>query len=72
MFDYLIPAQLTAATVYSILGSVLFVVLLWLFEWLTPFSIKHEIVEEHNTALAIIIGACALSLGMIVSSAIGG
>ena len=64
--------QLVAATVYSVLGSVLFFVLFWLFERITPFSIKHELIEEHNTALAVVIGSFAIALGLIVSSAIAG
>ena len=72
MFDSLIIDHLVAAAVYSVLGAILFGVLFLLVELLTPFSIKHEIVEEHNTALAIIIGAFAIALGMIVSAAIAG
>lgn len=64
--------QLVAATVYSVLGSVLFFLLFWIFERITPFSIKHELIEEHNTALAVVIGGCAIALGLIVSSAIAG
>lgn len=64
--------QLAAAALYSVLGAILFTVLFVLFEKLTPFSVQHELIEEHNTALAIVIGACAIALGLIVSSAIAG
>ena len=72
MPEWMHPDQLVAAAVYSVLGTVLFGGLFWLFELLTPFSMKHELIEEHNTALAIVIGGCAVALGMIVSAAITG
>lgn len=64
--------QLAAAALYSVLGALLFTILFLLFEKLTPFSVKHELIEEHNTALAIVIGSCAVAFGLIVSSAISG
>lgn len=72
MPEWMHPNQLLAAAVYSVLGCVLFTALFWLFEWLTPFSMKHEIVEEHNTALGIVIAGCAIAFGMIVAAAISG
>lgn len=72
MPDWMHPEQLLAASVYSILGTILFAALFWLFEFITPFSMKHELIEEHNTALAIVIGGCAVALGLIVSAAIAG
>ena len=72
MPEWLHLEMIAGAAVYSLLGTVLFAVLFLVFEWMTPFSIKHELIEEHNTALAIVIGACALALGLIVATAIGG
>jgi uncharacterized membrane protein YjfL (UPF0719 family) len=37
-----------------------------------PFSVKKEIEEDHNTALAIIIGALIIGIALIISSAIQG
>ena len=39
---------------------------------ITPFSIRKEIEEDQNTALAILIGSVILGLSMIIAAAIGG
>ncbi len=39
---------------------------------LTPFSIRHEIVEEHNQAMALIVGAIVLGVSLIIAAAILG
>ena len=36
----------------------------------SPFSVKKEIEEDHNTALAIIIGAIIIGVALIISAAI--
>jgi uncharacterized membrane protein YjfL (UPF0719 family) len=37
-----------------------------------PFSVKKEIEEDHNTSLAIIIGAVIIGVAMIIAAAIHG
>ncbi|MFO0570483.1 MAG: DUF350 domain-containing protein [Polyangiaceae bacterium] len=38
----------------------------------TPFSLRKEIEEDQNTALAIMIGSVILGLSIIIASAISG
>jgi uncharacterized membrane protein YjfL (UPF0719 family) len=38
----------------------------------SPFSVKKEIEEDQNTALAIMIGALILGISIIIASAING
>jgi uncharacterized membrane protein YjfL (UPF0719 family) len=64
--------QLLSAVVYTIFGSVAFAVAFKLLNWLTPNDFWHEILEEHNNALAIVIGAVSIGLSIIISSAIKG
>ena len=56
--------------VYSVIGILIFWVSFVLCDKLTPFSIRKEIEEDHNTALAVIIGAAIIGLAMIISAAI--
>lgn len=63
---------LVASIVYSVIGVTLFAASFLLITLLSPFSIRKEIEEDHNTALAIIIGAVILGLSLIISAAIGG
>ncbi len=58
--------------VYSIIGIFIFWLAFVACEKLTPFSIRKEIEEDHNTALAVIIGAGIIGLAIIISAAIRG
>jgi putative membrane protein len=64
------PGFLLNALVFSLLGIVLFVVAFLVFDKLTPFSLWKEIVEEHNTALAILLGAVSLGMCIIIAAAV--
>lgn len=63
-------ANLVAALVFSVLGIVLLLVSFLAADRLTPFSLWHELIEEHNTALAVVIAAVALGLSLIIAAAI--
>ena len=61
---------LLAATVYAVLGIVIFVAALIALDRTTPGTLWKEIIEEHNTALATLIGALAIGLSIIIAAAI--
>lgn len=61
-----------ATLAYAFLGIVIFVVGFRLWDWLTPTDIWKEIAEKHNIALAILSGAVAIGLAIIIGSAIHG
>ena len=62
--------NLFAAAVFAVLGIVLFIAAFFLFDRLTPGLLWKEVIEEHNTALAILIGGVAIGLSIIISAAI--
>jgi putative membrane protein len=64
------PGFLLNAMVYSLLGILLFVVSFALLDKLTPGSLWKEIIEEHNTALAILVGAMSIGMCIIIASAV--
>ncbi len=64
--------QLLDTLVYAVLGIVLFGIALWLIERLTPFSVRKEIEEQHNTALAIVVAAIVLGIALIFAASISG
>lgn len=66
----MLVTNVIAAAVFSVLGVVLFVVAFWLLDWLSPYSLWKEILDEHNTALAILIGLVALGLSIIIAAAV--
>lgn len=63
---------LVASAVYSLLGIVMFAVSFAVINFMTPFSLRKEIEEDQNTALAIMIGAVIIGLAIIIAAAVGG
>ena len=63
---------LVSALAFSALGLVLFAVAFLIIVKVTPFSLRKEIEEDQNTALAIIIASVIIGIALIVSSAIHG
>ncbi|MGD8242750.1 MAG: DUF350 domain-containing protein [Desulfobacterales bacterium] len=64
--------QFVLTLVYSAVGLAVFAAAFFIFERITPFSIRKEIEEDQNTALAIIFGAVLIGLAVIIAAAIAG
>jgi putative membrane protein len=62
--------NLGAAAVYALLGIVLFVLAFVAIERLTPGTLWRELIDEHNTALALVVGAMAIGVSIIIAAAI--
>ena len=58
------------ALLYSFLGIVIFVVAFFVMDNFTPYNLWKEIVEEKNTALAILIGAMSIGMCVIIAAAV--
>jgi uncharacterized membrane protein YjfL (UPF0719 family) len=63
---------IVSSLIFVGIGMVMFLVAFFLITKITPFSIRKEIEEDQNTALAIVIGAVILGLSHIISAAIHG
>lgn len=72
MNSYDLIGHLKAAVIFAGLGIAIFGLLWVLILKLTPFSIRKEIEEDHNTSVAIVIGAMFLSIAIILAAAIHG
>ena len=70
MVEALALKSVVAALVYSLLGIVVFGVAFKVADVLTPYHLWKELVEEKNVALAIVVGAMALSIAWIIAAAI--
>jgi putative membrane protein len=64
------PGYILNAVVYAALGILIFVAAFALIDRLTPYHLWNEIVHEHNTALAILIGAMSIGMCVIIAAAI--
>lgn len=58
------------ALFYSALGILIFVVAFAVVDRLTPYHLWKEIVEEKNTALAVLIGAMSIGMCIIIAAAV--
>ena len=70
--DWLRPDVVAGTILYAVIG----VVVLWLafiiIDWITPYKLWEQIVEEKNMALAVVVGSMFLALGLIIAAAIHG
>lgn len=58
------------ACVFALLGILIFIGAFALVDKLTPYHLWKEIVEDHNTALAILIGLMSLGMCIIIAAAV--
>lgn len=57
---------------YALLGVAVFWISFVIIDKLTPYDLWAEIVEKKNTALAIVVAAMCIAIGLIVSAAVHG
>ena len=57
---------------YTVFGLIIFGLAFWIMTKTVPFSIRKEIEEDQNTALAILMGSVILGLAIIIASTIHG
>lgn len=69
--DWLLHA-LVSSSVFSALGLAIFVAAYFVIQKLLPFSIRKEIEDDHNTALAIVMAAIILAIALIIAAAVHG
>lgn len=63
---------LVSALAFSLVGILLFAVAFLIIVKVSPFSLRKEIEEDQNTALAIIIGSVIIGISLIVAAAVHG
>ncbi len=69
--EELLPVAVTTI-IFVAIGLIVFALAFLIVVLVSPFSVKKEIEEDHNTSLAIIIGAVIIGIAMIIASAIQG
>jgi putative membrane protein len=68
--EWLKPAVFFGSILYAFIGVVVFWVSFVVIDKITPYHLWHEIVEKQNVALAIVVGAMALGVSVIVAAAV--
>ena len=57
---------------YTVFGVVIFAIAFWVMFKISPFSIRHELETDHNTAVAILMASVILGLAIIIAAALHG
>ena len=64
------PGVIIATILYSFIGVGMFWISFLIIDRLTPYDLWKELVEQRNTALAMVVGAMCLGIAIIVAAAI--
>jgi putative membrane protein len=60
------------ALVFSVVGLIILMFSFIAFDKFTPGNLWQEIVEKHNVALSIVVGAMTIAISQIIAAAIHG
>jgi uncharacterized membrane protein YjfL (UPF0719 family) len=66
------PGVLLGTAVFALMGVLVFWICFLIIDKLTPYDLWAELVEKQNVALAIVVGAMCLAIGLIVAAAVHG
>lgn len=61
-----------SSAVFAGIGLAVFAVAFWLIVRFAPFSVKKEIEEDQNIALAVIIAGVLIGISLIIAAAVSG
>lgn len=65
-----ILGPIVSSILFAVIGLVIYIVGFIVLDRITPYALWKEICEKQNVALAILVGAGAIGLAMIISAAI--
>lgn len=69
--ESLLPVVVTTL-VFVVIGLIIFALTFFVIAKSTPFSVRKEIEEDHNVALAIVIASVILGSALIIAAAVHG
>ena len=77
VFGLVVPLEgllptLVTTLVFVVLGLIVFALAFLVIGKATPFSVRKEIEEDHNVALAIVIASVILGSALIIAAAVHG
>ena len=56
----------------AVISTAVFAIAFWLMTKLAPFSVKKEIEEDQNVALAVIMAGVLIGISLIIAAAVSG
>ena len=70
--EWLKPGVFFGSMLFALMGVFVFWICFLIIDKLTPYDLWNEIVEKKNVALAIVVGAMCIAIGLIVSASVHG
>ncbi|MGZ5194100.1 MAG: DUF350 domain-containing protein [Ramlibacter sp.] len=70
--EWLKASAVLGSILYALIGVIVFWLSFIIIDKMTPYNLWHEIVEKHNVALGIVVGAMSLGISIIVAAAVHG
>ena len=70
--EWMKPGIFVGSALFALMGVGVFWLCFVIVDKLTPYDLWHEIVKEKNVALAIVVGAMCIAIGLIVAAAVHG
>jgi uncharacterized membrane protein YjfL (UPF0719 family) len=70
--EWLKPGVFFGSMLFALIGVLIFWICFVIIDKLTPYDLWAEIIEKKNIALAIVVGAMCIAIGLIVAAAIHG
>lgn len=70
--EWLRPGAFFGSMLYALVGVLVFWLCFVIIDKLTPYDLWAEIIEKKNTALAIVVGAMCIAIGLIVAASVHG
>ncbi len=70
--EWMKPAVFFGSILYALVGVLVFWITFVIIDKITPYDLWAEIVEKKNLALAIVVAAMCIAIGLIVSAAVHG
>jgi putative membrane protein len=61
-----------SSAVFAGIGLAVFAIAFWVMTKVAPFSVKKEIEEDQNTALAVIMAGVLIGISVIIAAAVHG
>jgi uncharacterized membrane protein YjfL (UPF0719 family) len=70
--EWLKPGVFFGSMLFALIGVAIFWICFVIVDKLTPYDLWDEIVGKRNMALAVVVAAMCVSIGLIVAAAIHG
>ena len=70
--EWLKPGVFFGSMLFALMGVAIFWICFLIIDKLTPYDLWNEIIEKKNMALAIVVGAMCIAIGLIVAAAVLG